>query len=185
MSLFRTVFPVITKQFKSNQFNFSHVNALSNSAVPKSLLSAFYPQSTPFLAFRPFHQTSALNATLNQVIRGARKPNLKKCQSPALEKCPQRRGVCIKIFSVKPKKPNSAQRSVARVRLSTGKVVIAYIPGEGHNLQEHSVVLVRGGRVSDCPGVRYKVVRGALDCQGVVGRKTSRSKYGTKRAAKN
>lgn len=89
--------------------------------------------------------------------------------------------MCIKIFTVQPKKPNSAQRPVARVKLSSGKTVIAYVPGEGHNLQEHSVVLVRGGRVSDCPGVRYKVIRGALDCQGVVGRKTSRSKYGAKK----
>lgn len=119
-------------------------------------------------------------ATLNQVMRGARKERKKKPASPALDGCPQRRGVCLKVFAVKPKKPNSAQRKVCRVRLTTGKVVIAYIPGEGHNLQEHSVVLVRGGRVSDCPGVRYKVVRGALDCQGVVNRAKSRSKYGTK-----
>jgi small subunit ribosomal protein S12 len=131
-----------------------------------------------------FQHSSPLQATLNQVIRGCRKPRNKKPLSPALEKCPQRRGVCLKIFAVKPKKPNSAQRQVCRVRLSTNKVVIAYIPGEGHNLQEHSVVLVRGGRVSDCPGVRYKVVRGALDCQGVVGRAKSRSKYGTKRPTK-
>ncbi|KAL2916519.1 30S ribosomal protein S12 [Polyrhizophydium stewartii] len=124
-------------------------------------------------------------ATLNQVIRGARKKKVKKSRAPALDNCPQKRGVCMKVYTVKPKKPNSAQRKVCKVRLSSGKVVIAYIPGEGHNLQEHSVVLVQGGRVSDCPGVRYKVVRGALDCQGVVGRATSRSKYGTKRPAKD
>ena len=123
-------------------------------------------------------------ATLNQVIRGIRKQKKKKVLSPALDKCPQRKGVCLKIFTVKPKKPNSAQRAVCRVKLTNQKVIIAYIPGEGHNLQEHSVVLVRGGRVSDCPGVRYKVVRGALDCQGVVGRMKSRSKYGAKRPAK-
>ena len=123
-------------------------------------------------------------ATLNQVIRGIRKQKIKKVLSPALDKCPQRKGVCLKIFTVKPKKPNSAQRAVARVKLTNGKTIIAYIPGEGHNLQEHSVVLVRGGRVSDCPGVRYKIVRGSLDCQGVVGRMKSRSKYGTKRPAK-
>ncbi|KAI9094718.1 ribosomal protein S12/S23-domain-containing protein [Phlyctochytrium arcticum] len=120
-------------------------------------------------------------ATLNQVMKGIRKARKTKSASPALAGCPQRRGVCLKIFTVKPKKPNSAQRKVCRVRLTSGKVVIAYIPGEGHNLQEHSVVLVRGGRVSDCPGVRYKVVRGALDCQGVVNRTKSRSKYGAKK----
>lgn len=132
-------------------------------------------------SIRQFSSSLPLKATLNQVIRGCRKQFVVKNQAPALDKCPQRKGVCIKIFAVKPKKPNSAQRQVARVKLTTGKVVVAYIPGEGHNLQEHSVVLVRGGRVSDCPGVKYKIVRGAMDCQGVVGRKTSRSKYGAKR----
>ncbi|KAJ1569879.1 hypothetical protein HK096_011282 [Nowakowskiella sp. JEL0078] len=121
-------------------------------------------------------------ATLNQVIRGNRKPRVKKSNSPALDGCPMRRGVCLKAFSIKPKKPNSAQRKVCRVRLTTGKVVIAYIPGEGHNVQEHSVLLVRGGRVTDCPGVRYKVIRGALDCQGVANRMKGRSKYGAKKA---
>ncbi|KAJ3095098.1 30S ribosomal protein S12 [Phlyctochytrium bullatum] len=119
-------------------------------------------------------------ATLNQVIRGCRKPRQKKSAAPALDKCPQKKGVCLKVFTIKPKKPNSAQRKVTRVRLTNGKTVLAYIPGEGHNLQEHSVVLVRGGRVSDCPGVNYKVVRGAYDCQGVVNRTKGRSKYGTK-----
>ncbi|KAJ3415926.1 30S ribosomal protein S12 [Chytridiales sp. JEL 0842] len=120
-------------------------------------------------------------ATLNQVIRSARLPRKTKSASPALDASPQRKGVCLKVFTIKPKKPNSAQRKVTRVRLTTGKTVLAYIPGEGHNLQEHSVVLVRGGRVSDCPGVRYKVVRGAYDCQGVLNRTKSRSKYGTKK----
>jgi small subunit ribosomal protein S12 len=145
-------------------------------------IATFNHKLSPLTLLKPasFHTSIPLNATLNQVIRGCRKPRTKKPLSPALEKCPQRRGVCLKLYSVKPKKPNSAQRQVCRVKLSTNKVVIAYIPGEGHNLQEHSVVLVRGGRVSDCPGVRYKVVRGALDCQGVVGRAKSRSKYGTK-----
>lgn len=135
-----------------------------------------------FRAQRPslFSTTPLLQATLNQVMRGARKTFKTKASATALEANPQRRGVCVKLFTTKPKKPNSAQRACARVRLSTNKLVIAHIPGEGHNLQEHSVVLVRGGRVSDCPGVRYKVVRGALDCQGVVGRGKSRSKYGTK-----
>ena len=133
---------------------------------------------------RTFHQTNTCHTTLNQVIRGCRKPRKRKPNSPALDKCPQRRGVCLKIYTVKPKKPNSAQRPVCKVKLSNNKIVIAHIPGEGHNLQEHSVVLVRGGRIRDCPGVKYKVVRGTLDCQGVVGRTTSRSKYGTKKPSK-
>eukprot|EP00842_Homolaphlyctis_polyrhiza_P001233 jgi/Hompol1/210/HPOL_001508-RA len=134
----------------------------------------------------PTHTSSRRSmTTLNQVIRGCRKAVLKKSRAPALEGCPQKRGVCLKVYTTKPKKPNSAQRKVCKVRLSNGKIVIAYIPGEGHNLQEHSVVLVQGGRVSDCPGVRYKVVRGALDCQGVVGRMTARSRYGAKRPAKD
>ncbi|KAJ3107510.1 hypothetical protein HK100_003574 [Physocladia obscura] len=120
-------------------------------------------------------------ATLNQAVRKSRAPRKFKSATPALDECPQRRAVCLKVFNMKPKKPNSAQRKVARVRMTTGKVVLAYIPGEGHNLQEHSVVLVRGGRVADCPGVRYKIIRGALDCQGVVNRTKARSKYGTKK----
>ncbi|KAI9199667.1 ribosomal protein S12/S23-domain-containing protein [Polychytrium aggregatum] len=128
-----------------------------------------------------FHSTPSSHATLSQVTRGCRVKRTKQSNAPSLEACPQRRGVCVKVFTMKPKKPNSAQRKVCRVKLTTGKMVIAYIPGEGHNLQEHSVVLVRGGRVSDCPGVRYKVVRGKLDCQGVVGRVISRSKYGCKK----
>ncbi|KAJ1920117.1 30S ribosomal protein S12 [Mycoemilia scoparia] len=123
-------------------------------------------------------------ATLNQVIRGCRKQRKKKSKAPALEGCPQRKGVCTKVYTTKPKKPNSAVRKVARVRLTTGKTIIAYIPGEGHNLQEHSVVLVKGGRVPDLPGVAYKIVRGALDLQGVQGRKKSRSKYGAPKPSK-
>ncbi|KAJ3103205.1 30S ribosomal protein S12 [Phlyctochytrium planicorne] len=135
-----------------------------------------------FSRFQPHHHNqSSSYATLNQVIRKCRKPRPSKPAAPALDGCPQRKGVCIKVFTIKPKKPNSAQRKVTRVRLTNGKSILAYIPGEGHNLQEHSVVLVRGGRVSDCPGVNYKVVRGAYDCQGVVGRTRGRSKYGTKR----
>lgn len=128
-----------------------------------------------------FHTSVASLATLNQVMRGCREPQVSKPKAPALNGCPQRKGVCLKVFNIKPKKPNSAQRKVARVKLTTGKTVIAYIPGEGHNLQEHSVVLVRGGRVPDCPGVRYKIVRGTYDLQGVANRKTSRSKFGTKK----
>lgn len=119
--------------------------------------------------------------TIQQLVRLGRKPKKKRKKSPALQGCPQKRGVCVRVYTVTPKKPNSALRKVARVRLSNGIEVTAYIPGEGHNLQEHSVVLVRGGRVKDLPGVRYKVIRGALDTAGVEGRKTSRSKYGAKK----
>lgn len=119
--------------------------------------------------------------TINQLIRYGRKPKKRKSKAPALEKSPQKRGVCLRVYVVNPKKPNSAMRKVARVRLSNGREVIAYIPGEGHNLQEYSNVLVRGGRVKDLPGVRYHIVRGVYDAAGVEGRKKSRSKYGTKR----
>jgi len=119
--------------------------------------------------------------TINQLVRKGRKTSQKKTDSPALSSCPQRRGVCVRVYTTTPRKPNSALRKVARVKLTTGKEVSAYIPGEGHNLQEHSVVLVRGGRVKDLPGVKYHIVRGALDSAGVEGRKQSRSKYGVKR----
>ncbi len=119
--------------------------------------------------------------TINQLVRSKRKTPKKKTKSPALVNCPQRRGVCIRVYTVTPKKPNSALRKVARVKLTTGKEVTAYIPGEGHNLQEHSVVLIRGGKVKDLPGVKYHIVRGVLDTQGVEGRGQSRSLYGTKR----
>lgn len=119
--------------------------------------------------------------TINQLVRHERERALKKSKSKALKGQPQARGVCTRVFTTTPKKPNSALRKVARVKLSTGIEVTAYIPGEGHNLQEHSVVLVRGGRVPDLPGVKYHIVRGALDTAGVEGRKQSRSKYGSKR----
>ncbi len=119
--------------------------------------------------------------TINQLIRKGRKSTLKKTKSPALESCPQKRGVCTRVMTVTPKKPNSALRKVARVRLTNGIEVTAYIPGIGHNLQEHSVILLRGGRVKDLPGVRYHIVRGAKDTLGVEDRRNSRSKYGTKR----
>ncbi|MDA0577011.1 MAG: 30S ribosomal protein S12 [Verrucomicrobia bacterium] len=122
--------------------------------------------------------------TINQLIRKGRHPVRQKTKSPALKGCPQRRGVCLLVKTQTPKKPNSALRKVARVRLTTGYEVTAYIPGEGHNLQEHSVVLVRGGRVADLPGVRYHIVRGALDSLAVDGRRRSRSKYGAKRPEK-
>jgi small subunit ribosomal protein S12 len=119
--------------------------------------------------------------TITQLIRFGRISKRKKTKSPALKACPQRRGVCIQVRTMTPKKPNSALRKIARVRLTTGIEVTAYIPGEGHNLQEHSIVLVRGGRVKDLPGVRYHIVRGTLDAAGVNSRKKSRSKYGAKR----
>jgi small subunit ribosomal protein S12 len=118
--------------------------------------------------------------TINQLVRKGRKQARKKTKSPALMSCPQKRGVCLVVRTQTPKKPNSALRKIARVRLTTGQEVTAYIPGEGHNLQEHSVVLVRGGRVKDLPGVRYHIVRGTLDALGVEGRHRGRSKYGTK-----
>lgn len=119
--------------------------------------------------------------TINQLVRKGREKKVKRSKAPALQGNPQKRGVCVRVFTTTPKKPNSALRKVARVRLSNGIEVTAYIPGIGHNLQEHSVVLVRGGRVKDLPGVRYKIIRGALDAAGVEGRRQSRSKYGTKR----
>lgn len=122
--------------------------------------------------------------TINQLIRRERTIQKDSTKSPALKACPQRRGVCTRVYTTTPKKPNSALRKVAKVRLSNGFEVISYIPGIGHNLQEHSVVLIRGGRVKDLPGVRYHIVRGVLDLQGVNGRLRSRSKYGTKRPKK-
>ncbi|NLV17397.1 MAG: 30S ribosomal protein S12 [Syntrophomonadaceae bacterium] len=123
--------------------------------------------------------------TINQLVRHSRKEIIKKSDAPALEGCPQRRGVCTRVFTTTPKKPNSALRKVARVRLTHGVEVTAYIPGIGHNLQEHSVVLIRGGRVKDLPGVRYHIVRGTLDAAGVQNRNQARSKYGTKRPKKS
>ena len=119
--------------------------------------------------------------TLNQLVRKGRKQVKKKQKRPDLEKCPQRKGVCLQVMTRTPKKPNSALRKIARVRLTNGREVTAYIPGEGHNLQEHSIVLVRGGRVRDLPGVRYHIIRGTLDASGVDDRRRSRSKYGAKR----
>ncbi|MBO7431440.1 MAG: 30S ribosomal protein S12 [Elusimicrobia bacterium] len=120
--------------------------------------------------------------TVNQLISGGRKQVIQKTKSPALKSCPQRRGVCTRVYTTTPKKPNSALRKVARVKLTSGYEVTSYIPGVGHNLQEHSIVLIRGGRVKDLPGVRYHIIRGALDATGVDGRKQSRSKYGAKKA---
>jgi small subunit ribosomal protein S12 len=119
--------------------------------------------------------------TINQLIRKPRQAPVEKSKVPALKACPQRRGVCTRVYTTTPKKPNSALRKVCKVKLTSGFEVISYIGGEGHNLQEHSVVLIRGGRVKDLPGVRYHVIRGVIDAQGVAGRNQSRSKYGTKR----
>ena len=119
--------------------------------------------------------------TINQLVRKGREKIIKRNKVPALDACPQKRGVCIKVYTTTPKKPNSALRKVARVKLTNGQEVSAYIPGEGHNLQEHSVVLIRGGRVKDLPGVRYHILRGTLDTQGVETRKQRRSHYGTKK----
>src|SRR3970282_56576 len=121
--------------------------------------------------------------TIGQLVKEGREQLTKKSKAPALQNCPQKRGVCVRVYTTTPKKPNSALRKVARVRLTNGIEITGYIPGEGHTLQEHSVVLVRGGRVKDLPGVRYHVVRGALDAQGVNNRKRGRSKYGTRRTA--
>ena len=123
-------------------------------------------------------------STINQLVRNQREVTIKKSTAPALKECPQKRGVCTRVYTTTPKKPNSALRKVARVRLSHGIEVTAYIPGIGHNLQEHSVVMVRGGRVKDLPGVRYHIIRGALDAQGVANRKQGRSKYGAKKPKK-
>ena len=120
--------------------------------------------------------------TMNQLVRQGRKKPKYKSKAPVLDKCPQRRGVCLQVKTMTPKKPNSALRKIARVRLSNGKEVTVYIPGEGHNLQEHSIVLIRGGRVRDLPGVRYQIVRGTLDTLGVEGRKQARSRYGAKKS---
>ena len=122
--------------------------------------------------------------TINQLVRKGRKSKVEKTNSPALEKCPQKRGVCTRVYTSTPKKPNSALRKVARVRLTNKVEVTAYIPGEGHNLQEHSIVMIRGGRIKDIPGVRYHIVRGTMDTSGVADRKNSRSKYGTKKPKK-
>ena len=119
--------------------------------------------------------------TINQLVRKGRTPVKKRNKVPALKSCPQKRGVCLRVYTTTPKKPNSALRKVARVKLTNGQEVTAYIPGEGHNLQEHSVVLIRGGRVKDLPGVRYHIIRGTLDTQGLEKRRQRRSKYGAKR----
>ncbi|KAG0196087.1 hypothetical protein BGX28_000145 [Mortierella sp. GBA30] len=156
------------------------------TALRTPLATSKFTAISSLPAINVLHQQQQIRsmASLNQVMRGCRKTFKKESKSPALDACFQKKGVCVRVFTQKPRKPNSAVRKVARVKLSNDKVVNAYIPGEGHNLQEHSVVLVRGGRVPDLPGVRYHLVRGAMDLQGVPTRRTSRSKYGTKKPKK-
>ncbi|KAL1950255.1 hypothetical protein VTO73DRAFT_5379 [Trametes versicolor] len=149
-------------------------SVLQRAAAPSLARPALSPS-------RAFHPSLPASATLNQATRRKAPKKIKASKSPLLEGNTQKKGVVSQIFIAKPKKPNSAKRKVAKVKLTTGKTVQAYIPGEGHNLQDHSVVLIRGGRTQDLPGVRYKVVRGTLDFSGVVGRVISRSKYGAKR----
>ncbi len=142
------------------------------SGILARLTSSPAGEASPNILFMP---------TINQLVRKGRKFKKSHSKSPVLEKCPQKQGVCLQVRTMTPKKPNSALRKITRVRLSNGKEVTVYIPGEGHNLQEHSIVLVRGGRVRDLPGVRYQVVRGSRDALGVDGRKQSRSRYGAKK----
>jgi small subunit ribosomal protein S12 len=138
------------------------------------------PMRQPLRAIAAFDEVLTM-PTINQLIRKPRQPEIARNKVPAMEACPQKRGVCTRVYTTTPKKPNSALRKVARVRLTNGFEVTSYIPGEGHNLQEHSVVLIRGGRVKDLPGVRYHIIRGTLDTQGVKDRRQRRSKYGAKR----
>ncbi|KAH6881942.1 hypothetical protein J4E91_008366 [Alternaria rosae] len=155
--------------------------APARSIWPPIAASAFQ-NSTPAFAAHPTPSSRAQKCTLIQVLRQGRiAQKARKLRSPQLRDRPELKGVCLKVGTTKPKKPNSGERKIARVRLSTGKVITAYIPGEGHNVQQHSVVMVRGGRAQDCPGVKYHLVRGALDLGGVGSRITSRSKYGTKK----
>jgi small subunit ribosomal protein S12 len=150
--------------------------AAAAGTTPKPLCSGW--RLSTKVEIKPTENTRV--PTINQLVRKGRTPKVKKTKAPALNGSPMRRGVCTRVYTTTPKKPNSALRKVARVRLNGGVEVTAYIPGVGHNLQEHSIVLVRGGRVKDLPGVRYKIVRGALDTQGVKNRKQARSRYGAK-----
>ncbi|KAK4896893.1 hypothetical protein LTR27_005140 [Elasticomyces elasticus] len=159
---------------------FLRLPAASRTCLTTSLAMRQAPALS--LLPRPFSTSLMLRATYNQVLRGCRVgQRARRATSPALANKPELKGVCLRVGTTKPKKPNSGERKIARVRLSTGMVITAYIPGEGHNVQQHSVVLVRGGRSQDCPGVKYHLVRGAMDLGGVGNRITSRSKYGTKK----
>ncbi|KAK5121431.1 37S ribosomal protein S12, mitochondrial [Meristemomyces frigidus] len=159
---------------------------LSLPAASRLCLNATLVPKVCLPTVRSFSSTPWVRATYNQVLRGCRvEQRARRPTSPALANRPEMKGVCLRVGTTKPKKPNSGERKVARVRLSSGKVITAYIPGEGHNVQQHSVVLVRGGRSQDCPGVKYHLVRGAMDLGGVGNRITSRSKYGTKKPKTN
>ena len=161
----------------------SRQQALDTAGVPGILALSQMPRKRHNLRLNlsePSPYTRSM-PTINQLVRKRRKLKKSQSKSPVLEKCPQKQGVCLQVRTMTPKKPNSALRKISRVRLSNGKEVTVYIPGEGHNLQEHSIVLVRGGRVRDLPGVRYQVVRGSRDALGVEGRKQSRSRYGAKK----
>jgi len=178
---------------------FSRILRAAPTAMPRMLYkptfagkSSFFANKLPSMLPLRQPQVPAMSrsyATVNQILRRGNFATMKKrekaakSKSPVLENCPQRRGVVVRVMTMKPKKPNSSNRKVCRVRLTTGKMITAFIPGEGHNAQEHSVVLVRGGRTPDLPGVKYKCVRGAFDLAGVVNRQTSRSKYGVKKPA--
>jgi small subunit ribosomal protein S12 len=151
------------------------------AAWPASALREYFRKTPHLIRPRPNTGEEYFMPTINQLIRKGRVPQKAKSKVPAMEQNPQKRGVCTRVYTTTPKKPNSALRKVAKIRLTNSREVISYIPGEGHNLQEHSVVLIRGGRVRDLPGVRYHVLRGVLDTQGVKDRKQSRSKYGAKR----
>ncbi|WVN88855.1 ribosomal protein S12 [Cryptococcus depauperatus CBS 7841] len=169
----------ITKSLLSLTANFNKL-----SIKPQSVIRTL-PAAYPTREMRGFASTSRCETTINQIMRGARKTTKRKSSVPLLDNCFQKKAVCVKVFTTKPRKPNSAVRKVARVKLSNGMMTTAYIPGEGHNLQEHSVVLVRGGGAKDLPGVRYKIVRGAMDLNGVAGRISARSKYGVKKSKKS
>ncbi|POW04289.1 hypothetical protein PSTT_10509 [Puccinia striiformis] len=153
----------------------SGTDGLIQASTPNVLIKKYIPDTTAHSFI------NRAESTIGQTIRGCRKTIKREVKAPALEGCPQKKGVCSKLYTVKPRKPNSAVRKVAKVKLANGKTVVAYIQGEGHNLQEHSVVLIRGGRTQDLIGLKYRIIRGALDFAGVVGRRTSRSKYGVKK----
>ena len=155
-----------------------------NPKIPKVRLNPVFWDFWVQILIQKNQKKGIVLPTINQLVRKERKKVVKKSKSPALVSCPQRRGVCTRVYTTTPKKPNSALRKVAKVRLTSGFEVISYIGGEGHNLQEHSIVLVRGGRIKDLPGVKYHIVRGALDTAGVANRTVARSKYGTKKPKK-
>ncbi|WWC67500.1 mitochondrial 37S ribosomal protein uS12m [Kwoniella pini CBS 10737] len=173
-----------TRSLLSLTAAFSRLAVRPQASFASSSKCAIYSSPSIGKEMRGFASSSKCEATIQQVLRGARKSSKRKSTVPLLDNCFQKKAVCAKVYTTKPRKPNSAVRKVARVKLSNGSMTTAYIPGEGHNLQEHSVVLVRGGGAKDLPGVRYKIIRGALDLNGVAGRISARSKFGVKKAKK-